>query len=169
MTGAFSWQNCQPLPCFILYSKAKLACYFRYSRLPTFAFQSPMIKRTSFCGVSSGRSCRSSASLALVVGTQTWITVVMNGLSWKQTKIILSAERLHPSTAFPRQSNVPKYQPQIAPKYCVLNSFVKELSKTNRHQLLTILFSTYPLIDNSVSPFIHFFRSSFSIFYIVVH
>ena len=29
MTSAFSWQNCQPLPYFILYSKAKLACYSR--------------------------------------------------------------------------------------------------------------------------------------------
>ena len=45
--------------------------------------------------VSSRRSCRSShkcstsPSLALVVGAQTWITVILNGLSWKQTKIIL--------------------------------------------------------------------------------
>ena len=44
------------------------------SWLPTFAFQSPIMKRTSFWGVSSKRSCRSSknhstsASLALVVG-----------------------------------------------------------------------------------------------------
>ena len=30
MTSAFSWQNCQPLPCYILYSKAKLVCYSRY-------------------------------------------------------------------------------------------------------------------------------------------
>ena len=30
MTSAFSWQNfCQPLPCFILYCKAKFACYSR--------------------------------------------------------------------------------------------------------------------------------------------
>ena len=29
-TSAFSWQNCQPLPCFLLYSKAKFACYSRY-------------------------------------------------------------------------------------------------------------------------------------------
>ena len=38
---------CEPLPCFILYSKAKLAC-FQVSWLPTFVFQSPMMKRTSF-------------------------------------------------------------------------------------------------------------------------
>ena len=46
---------CWPLPCFILYSKAKLACDSRYlltSWLPTFAFQSSMMKRTSFFLVS---------------------------------------------------------------------------------------------------------------------
>ena len=34
MTSVFSWQNCYPLPCFILYSKAKLACYSRYFPFP---------------------------------------------------------------------------------------------------------------------------------------
>ena len=33
-----------PLPCFGLYSKARLACYSRCLWLPTFAFQSPMMK-----------------------------------------------------------------------------------------------------------------------------
>ena len=52
------------------------------------------------------RSCRSSqnrstsASSALLIGEQTWITVIFNGLLWKQTEIILSLLRLHPSTAF---------------------------------------------------------------------
>ena len=36
----------------------------------------------------------------LLVGAQTWITEILNGLSWKQTEIILSFLRLHPSTAF---------------------------------------------------------------------
>ena len=30
MTSTFSWENCQPLPCFNLYSIAKFACYSRY-------------------------------------------------------------------------------------------------------------------------------------------
>ena len=30
MTSAFSWQSCQPLPCFVLYWEAKLSCYSRY-------------------------------------------------------------------------------------------------------------------------------------------
>ena len=56
------------------------------SSLPTFAFQSPIMKRTSFLGVSTRMSCRSSsncsisASSALLVGTKTWITVILKGL-----------------------------------------------------------------------------------------
>ena len=91
---------CWPLPCFILYSKFKLACFPGISWLPAFAFQLPIMKRTSLFGVSSRKYCRSSASLALVVGTQTCITVMLNGLPQKWTEIILSFLRLHPSTAF---------------------------------------------------------------------
>ena len=52
MTSVFSWQNSisldkTPLPCFILYSKAKLACYSRYLLTSYFTFQFPMMKRTS--------------------------------------------------------------------------------------------------------------------------
>ena len=36
----------------------------------------------------------------LLVGAQTWITVILNGLPWKRTEIILSFLRLHPSTPF---------------------------------------------------------------------
>ena len=81
------------------------------SWLPTFAFQSPVMKRKSlFFDVSSRRSCWSSwnhstsVSLALVIGAQTWITVMLNGLSWKWTEITFGFE--------------------IAPKYCISNSFV---------------------------------------------
>ena len=48
--------------------------------LPTFSFLAPIMKRTSFWGVSSRRSsenCSTWASSALVVGTQTWITTVI--------------------------------------------------------------------------------------------
>ena len=58
----------------------------------------PMMKRT-FCVcvcVNSRRSC----SLALVVGAQTWIILMLNGLPWKWTEIFPSFLRLHPSTAF---------------------------------------------------------------------
>ena len=61
-----------PLPCFILYSKAKFACYSRC--FLTYYFCIPIMKKISFWGVSSKRSCRSSqncstsASSALLVG-----------------------------------------------------------------------------------------------------
>ena len=67
---------------------------------------SPLNERTSFWGVSSKSSCRSSqnrstsASSALLLGAQTCITVILNGLPWRPTQIILSFLRLHPSTAF---------------------------------------------------------------------
>ena len=39
-------------------------------------------------------------SSAVLVGAQTWNTVISHGLPWKRTEIILSFFRLHPSTAF---------------------------------------------------------------------
>ena len=65
-----------------------------------------MMKRISFFfHASSRRSCRSSqkqstsASWASVVGAWTGITVMLNGMPWKQTETILSFLRLHPSSA----------------------------------------------------------------------
>ena len=46
------------------------------------------------------RNVQTSASLVLLVGAKTWIAVILNGLPWKWTEIILSSLRLHPSTAF---------------------------------------------------------------------
>ena len=68
------------------------------------------MKRTSFLGVSSRRSCRSSqnhsnsASSALVFGACTWITHI----EW----FALEMNRDH-SVIF-----------EIVPKYCILDSFV---------------------------------------------
>jgi len=39
---------CKPLPCFILYSKAKLACYSRYLLTSYFCIPVPDDERTSF-------------------------------------------------------------------------------------------------------------------------
>ena len=58
-----------------------------------------------FFGVSSRTSCQSSqnwstsATLASVIEAQTWITVILNGLPWKRTKINLFILRLDRSTA----------------------------------------------------------------------
>ena len=53
-----------------------------------------------WCSRRSSWNCSTSASLALVVGAQTWITVILNGLPRKWTEIMVSFLRLHPSTAF---------------------------------------------------------------------
>ena len=45
---------CWPLPCFILYSKAKFARYFRYLLTSYFCIPVPYNERTSFLGVLEG-------------------------------------------------------------------------------------------------------------------
>ena len=111
MTSAFSWQNSiSPCPASFCTPRPNLPVTPRVSRLPTFAFQSPVMKRTSFFGVSSRKSyrssqnCSASASSALLAGSQTWITVLLNSLPWKR--------RAH-SVIF-----------ETATKYCIQDSFV---------------------------------------------
>ena len=72
---------CYPLlPYFILYTKANFVSP-GISWLPTFAFQSSIMKMPSFMGITSRRSyrslwtCSASTSLALVGGAKTWIIV----------------------------------------------------------------------------------------------
>ena len=108
LNNVFSWKNSVSLlSASFCTSKPNLPLIPGISRLPTFAFQSPMMKRASFFfDIHSRRSCRSSqnhstsASLALIVGTQTWITMILNGLPLKQTEVIVLFLRLHPGTAF---------------------------------------------------------------------
>ena len=78
----------------------------RYLFTSYFCISIPIMKGHLLWGVSSRKSrrslynCPTSASSALVVGTQTWITVMLNSLPCEQTEVILSFLRLHPSTAF---------------------------------------------------------------------
>ena len=75
MTSAFSWQNSISLcPASFHIPRPNLPVTPGVSWLPTFTFQSPIMKRTSFLGVSSRRSYRSSknsstsASSAILLG-----------------------------------------------------------------------------------------------------
>ena len=96
----------QPLLCFILYSQAKFACYSRCFLTSYFSIPIPYNKKNIFQRCYSRRSytfsqsCSISAYSALLVGAQTLITLILNGFPWKQTEILLSFLRLHPSTAF---------------------------------------------------------------------
>ena len=98
MTSVVLLAKLQLLPCFILYSKAKLACYFGYLLCLYFCIPISYDKIDIFFnfffffGVSYNRYCRSSqnqstsASSALVVGKQTWITpvIMFMGVSWQE-------------------------------------------------------------------------------------
>ena len=82
MTSALSCAKlCQPMPCFFLYSKGKVACYSTYLLTSYFCIPVPYNEKDIFLllllrggGVSSRMSCRSSqnhstsASSALLVG-----------------------------------------------------------------------------------------------------
>ena len=106
LTSAFSCHNFMFLPCFILYSKAKFASYSNFACDFLLLHSSPYNEWDIFWGVSSRRSCRSSqnhstsASSVSVVGAQTWITMMLNGWSWKQTELILSFLKVHSSIYF---------------------------------------------------------------------
>ena len=108
MTSAFSWQNsislcCASLP--LLCSKAKFACYSRYFLTSYCCIPVPYNEKDIFFWCSR-RHCKSSynrsasVSSVLLVGAQAWITLILNGLLWKRTVIILQFLRLHPSSAF---------------------------------------------------------------------
>ena len=128
MTSVFSWQNSVNLcPASFCTPRPNLPVTLGISRLPSFAFQSPIMKKTSFLGVSSKGFCRSSqkhstsTSSVLLVRAQTQITVILNGLSWKRNQ--------DHSDAF-----------EIAPKYCILDSSVGyEGSSISQGFLLTIV------------------------------
>ena len=115
ITSAFSWQNSyKPLPCFILYSKAKLAFIPGISWLPAFVFQSLW-----WIGLESSffffflilvlRGLPGLIELISFFGISGWGIYLnycdVESSAWKWTKIILSFLRLHP-------------------KYSILDSFV---------------------------------------------
>ena len=113
MTSVFSWQNTvSPCPASFCTLKPNLPITPDISWLRTFAIQSPVMNRTSFFLVlvlagllDLHRIDQLQLLSASVVGAKSWISVMLNGLPWKWTEIILSFLRL--------QS-----------KYCISESFV---------------------------------------------
>ena len=105
MTSAFSWQNsvrlcpdsfCTPRPHF--------SVTLGISWLSTFAFQAHMMKRTSFFGDSSIRSCSLSWNFQLLLHWWLWHR---RGLLWywmvclgNEQRSFCCFQRLHPTTAF---------------------------------------------------------------------
>ena len=95
----------QPCPASFRIPRPNLPVTPGVSWLPTFAFQSPIMKRTSFWVlvleglVGLHRTVHLQLLQPYCLG-HTWINVILNGLPWKQTEMILLFFRLHPSTAF---------------------------------------------------------------------
>ena len=96
MTSAFSWQNSISLcPASFRIPRPDLPVTPGVSWLPTFAFHSPLIKRTSFWGVSSKRSVGLHWTVQFQLLQHYWLghrlgLLWLNGLPWKRTEIILS-------------------------------------------------------------------------------
>ena len=106
ITSTFSWQNSVRLcPASFCTPRANLLVIPGNSWLPTFEFQSPMMKSTSFLVlVLEGLVSSTLASLALELGHRL-------GLPW-YWMFALETNRNHPVIF------------EIAPKYCILVSFV---------------------------------------------
>ena len=111
MTSVFSWPNSISLcPALFCTPRPSLPVTPGVSWLPTFAFQSPIMKRTSFISVSSERSCRSSqnrstsASSVLLI----WIDLDYRDIEW----FALETNRDHPVFF------------EIESRYWILDSFV---------------------------------------------
>ena len=106
MTSLFSWQNSINLfPASFCTPGPNLPVTPGISWPPTFAFQSPIIKRISFFGVSYRRSCMASqncstsASSAVVLGHRfelLWYWMLCFGNELR----LLSCLRLHSNTVF---------------------------------------------------------------------
>ena len=82
MTSAFSWQNSiSHCPASFCIPRPNLPVIPGIYWLPTFAFQSPIKKRTTFWGVSSKRSCRSRRTIQLQLLQHYWLGHRL-GLPW---------------------------------------------------------------------------------------
>ena len=106
MTSAFCWQNFISLcPASFCTPRPNLPVTPCFSWLPTFAFQSPMMKRTSCLGVSSKSIVGLYETSQLQLLWHWWLGHRL-GLLWYWMVCLgneqrsLSFLRLHPSTAF---------------------------------------------------------------------
>ena len=109
MTSVFSWQNSTSLcPASFCTPRPNLRVTPGVSLLPTFTFQSPIMKRTSLVGVSSKRSCRPSPfNFSFFSVTDQGIDLDYHDIEW----FALEMNRDH-SVIF-----------ETAAKYCILDSF----------------------------------------------
>ena len=108
MISVFSWQNSVSLcPASFCTARPNLTVTPGISLFPTFAFQSPIMKRTSFGECQFWKVLQVfrepfNFSFFSITGQGTDLDYcdIESNRDWKRTEIILSFLKLHPSTAF---------------------------------------------------------------------
>ena len=111
MTSAFSWQNCQPLPYFILCSKAIFVCYSRYLLTSYFCIPVPYNEKDIFFGCQFQKVLQDFIELFNL----SFFSITGQGIDLDYCNIeqfALEMNRDH-SVIF-----------EIASKYCISESFV---------------------------------------------
>ena len=102
--SVFSWQNSISLcPASFCTPRPNVPVTPGISWLPTFALQSPRMKKTSSLVLILEGLVGLHRTVQLQLLQHLWLRhrlVILNGLPWNRTEIILSFLRLHPSTAF---------------------------------------------------------------------
>ena len=107
MTSAFSWQNSEPLPCFILYSEAKLAFYSRYFLTSYFFILVPYDEKDNFFGYQFQKVLQVLIEPFSLFGISGWGI----DLDYCDTEWFASETSRNYSVIF-----------EIAPKYCISDS-----------------------------------------------
>ena len=117
MTSAFFWQNSISLcPASFRTPRPNFPVAPGVSWLPTFAFQSPLMKRTSFLGVSTRRSFMSSQNGQLQLFQHQWLGLDQDYCDHQDYCDV---------EWFALETNQDYYGIyEIAPKYCILDSSV---------------------------------------------
>ena len=106
MTSAFFWQNSVSLCPASFCTPRPNPCYSRCFLTLYFCIPVPYNEKDIFFGCQFQKILQVFIELfnfsffSITGGAQTWITLILNGLPWKQTEIMLLFLRLHPSTAF---------------------------------------------------------------------
>ena len=112
MTSAFSWQNSyQPLPCFILYAKAKFACYSSYLFTSYFCIPVPYDEKDIFF------DCQFQKVLQVFIELLnfSFFSITDWGIDLDYCDIELFALETNRDYSFTFE---------IAPKYCISDFFV---------------------------------------------
>ena len=95
-----------------------------------------------------------------MIGAQTCITVILNGLPWKRTKFILSFLRLHPGIAFWTLLFTEGYYIQVMPICMKTFPILRSYCVSQR----ALLFPAVPILNKVYEPQIVTYSVQYSFF-----